>query len=100
MTLMAQSLAARGLDQAAVAERIANGQGNVAPPAPGRTLAQILRANVCTRFNAILGALFVVVVLVGPPQDALFGFVLVINTAIGVVRKCPAKRTLDSLAIL
>jgi cation-transporting P-type ATPase E len=97
---MAQSLAARGLDQAAVAERIANGQVNVAPPAPGRTLAQILRANVCTRFNAILGALFVVVVLVGPPQDALFGFVLVINTAIGVFQEVRAKRTLDSLAIL
>jgi cation-transporting P-type ATPase E len=93
-------LATQGLDQAAVAERIANGQVNVAPPAPGRTLAQILRANVCTRFNAILGALFVVVILVGPPQDALFGFVLVINTGIGVFQEVRAKRTLDGLAIL
>jgi cation-transporting ATPase E len=96
----APGLATRGLDQAAVAERIANGQVNVAPPAPGRTLAQILRANICTRFNAILGALFVVVILVGPPQDALFGFVLVINTAIGVFQEVRAKRTLDGLAIL
>jgi cation-transporting ATPase E len=94
------TLATRGLDRAAVAERVANGQVNVAPPVPGRSLAQILRANVCTRFNAILGVLFVVVIMVGPPQDALFGLVLVINTAIGVFQEVRAKRTLDSLAIL
>ena len=65
---------------------------------PGRTLGQILRANVCTRFNAILGTLFVVVLIVGPLQDALFGPVLVINTGIGVYQEVRAKRTLDNLA--
>jgi cation-transporting ATPase E len=38
---------------------------------------------VLTRFNAILGVLFVLVMIVGPPQDALFGMVLAVNTAIG-----------------
>ena len=70
------------------------------PPAPGRTVAQILRANVLTRFNAILGVLFVVVVVVGPVQDALFGVVLVVNTGFGVVQELRAKRALDRLAIL
>ena len=67
-----ESAAAAGLDRAAVRARVDAGQVNAAPPAPGRTVAQILRANALTRFNAILGAMFVVVVVVGPVQDALF----------------------------
>lgn len=62
-----------GLTELAVRARVDAGQVNSVPPAPGRSLAQILRANVLTRFNAILGALFVVVLVIGPPQDALFG---------------------------
>jgi cation-transporting P-type ATPase E len=92
--------AGQGLDQAQVRARVAAGQVNAAPLAPGRSLAQILRANVFTRFNAILGALLVVVLIVGPFQDALFGVVLVVNTAIGVFQELRAKRTLDRLAIL
>ena len=41
-----------------------------------------------TRFNAILGSLFVVVVIIGPPQDALFGAVLPVNTGSGWRRNC------------
>ncbi len=89
-----------GLDAAAVAARVQEGLVNVAPPTAGRTLPQILRANVFTRFNAILGTLFVVVIAVGPLQDALFGLVLVINTAVGIFQEMRAKRTLDRLAIL
>jgi hypothetical protein len=57
--------AAAGLDRAAVRARVAAGQVNTAPPGQGRTVGQILRANVLTRFNAIPGQLFVVV---GPPD--------------------------------
>jgi hypothetical protein len=45
-----------GLTELAVRARVDAGQVNSVPPAPGRSLAQILRANVLTRFNAILGA--------------------------------------------
>jgi len=72
-----QAAAAVGLDRAAVRARVEAGQVNTAPSVPGRTVAQILRVNVLTRFNAILGVMFVVVVVVGPVQDALFGVVLV-----------------------
>ena len=89
-----------GLDEAAVRARVREGLVNMAPPTAGRTVSQILRANVLTRFNAILGALFVIVLIVGPPQDGLFGAVLVVNTAIGVLQEVRAKRTLDRLAIL
>jgi cation-transporting ATPase E len=89
-----------GLTQAEVRHRVVAGLANTPPPAPGRTLAQILRANVLTRFNAILGALFVMVMIVGPPQDALFGVVLAVNTGIGVAQELRAKRALDKLVIL
>src|SRR5205807_881219 len=84
--------AVTGLTELAVRARTDAGQVNTVPPAPGRSLPQILRANVLTRFNAILGALFAVVLVVGPPQDALFGAVLVINTSIGVAQELRAKR--------
>jgi cation-transporting ATPase E len=93
-------VATGGLTELAVRARVDAGQVNTVPPAPGRSLAQILRANVLTRFNAILGALFVVVLVIGPPQDALFGVVLVVNTGIGVAQELRAKRALDRLAIL
>jgi hypothetical protein len=43
-----ESAAAAGLDCAAVRARVKAGQVNTAPPTPGRTVAQILRANVLT----------------------------------------------------
>src|SRR5262249_9979727 len=60
----------------------------------------ILRANILTRFNLILGALLAVILAVGQPQDALFGIVLVTNALIGIGQELRAKRTLDRLAVL
>jgi len=48
-----------GLTGAQVAERIAAGQVNSVEQASSRSTWQIIQANVLTRFNAILGALFV-----------------------------------------
>ena len=93
-------IAATGLRTEEVAERVSAGRVNTLPPAPGRTVGQIFRANLFTRFNAILGSLLVVVAVVGPPQDALFGVVLAANTAIGIFQELRTKRTLDRLAIL
>jgi cation-transporting ATPase E len=90
----------RGLTATEVAERIARGAVNDVPPVPTRSVAQIIRANVLTRFNAILGAMLAVIVVVGPFQDALFGLVLVANAAIGIVQELRAKRTLERLSVL
>ncbi len=90
----------RGLEPHMVAERLAAGLSNAVPHSPARTIGQILRANVLTRFNAILGSLFIVAIVVGPPQDAFFGIVLAANTAIGVAQEWRAKRTLDRLSVL
>ena len=90
----------RGLTSAEVAERLADGRVNDVPSAPTRTVAQIVRANVFTRFNALLGGMLAVILVVGPPQDALFGFVLIANALIGIVQELRAKRTLDRLTVL
>jgi cation-transporting ATPase E len=91
---------ATGLSAAEVAERVARGLANVVPSAPSRTLGEILRANVVTRFNLLLGGLLAVILVVGPLQDALFGLVIVANTAIGVLQEVRAKRTLERLALV
>jgi cation-transporting ATPase E len=89
-----------GLSPAEVARRIGAGEVNDVPLRSSRSTAEIVRANVFTRFNAIIGVLFLVILVVGPVQDGLFGFVIVANTAIGIVQELRAKRTLDSLAVI
>jgi cation-transporting ATPase E len=89
-----------GLDAAAVAARTAAGLVNRVPRRTSRPVREIVRANVFTRFNALLGGLLAVILVVGPLQDALFGIVLVTNTLIGIVQELRAKRSLDRLALL
>src|SRR5215472_9597487 len=89
-----------GLTSQEVAQRHADGRGNEQGRQPTRTVAQILRANVLTRFNAILLGLFVIILIVGPVQDGLFGLVLVANSGIGILQELRAKRTLDRLSVL
>nr|WP_232012002.1 HAD-IC family P-type ATPase [Actinomyces slackii] len=90
----------QGLSAAEVAQRVQAGQTNEYRERTSRSAAQILRANVLTIFNAILGAALVVVLVVGHPADALFGFVLLLNTATGTLAEIRAKRALDRLAVL
>jgi cation-transporting P-type ATPase E len=89
-----------GLTAAEVRERVERDQTNASAERTSRTYGEILRANIFTRFNAILGTLLVVILSVGEPQDALFGIVLVSNALIGIVQEIRAKRTLDHLAVL
>jgi cation-transporting ATPase E len=89
-----------GLTDADVRDRVARGAVNDTGERTSRTIGEIVRANVFTRFNAILGALLVVILIVGPIQDATFGIILIANAAIGIVQELRAKRTLDHLAVL
>src|SRR3974390_2486323 len=88
-----------GLSDAEVDQRVAEGLTNASGERPSRSVTEILRANLFTRFNFILGALLVVILVVGQIQDALFGIVLVANALIGIVQELRAKRTLDRLAL-
>ncbi len=89
-----------GLTAAEVAERVARGATNASGARASRTLVEIAKANILTRFNAILGAMLVVILALREPGDALFGVVLVSNVLIGVVQEWSAKRKLDQLAVL
>lgn len=95
------ALQATGLTAAEVRQRTEAGYVNVVPQGPSRTTGDILRANLITRFNILLTVLlFVVLVVIREPRDALFGIVLVTNAAIGIVQELRAKRTLDRLELL
>ncbi|MFI0232245.1 HAD-IC family P-type ATPase [Streptomyces sp. NPDC017086] len=89
-----------GLTRAEVADRVARGQVNDIPVRSSRSLGEIVRANVLTRFNAIIGVLWLIMLFVAPIQDSLFGFVILANTGIGIVQEWRAKQTLDSLAVI
>ena len=89
-----------GLSTAEVAERVAKGQRNDLPPRSGRTVGEIVRANVFTRINAILAVLLGFVLATGSWINGLFGLLIIANSGIGIVQELRAKRTLDSLAVV
>ncbi|WP_421120090.1 HAD-IC family P-type ATPase [Aquihabitans daechungensis] len=89
-----------GLTSAEVAARVAAGETNAVDEHTSRTVEEIVRANVLTRFNAILAVLAVAVLATGRFGDALFAIVLVVNAIIGIGQEVRAKRTLDRLAVL
>ncbi|WP_149179285.1 HAD-IC family P-type ATPase [Streptomyces sp. TRM49041] len=89
-----------GLTRAEVAERVARGEVNDVPVRSSRSAVDIVRGNVLTRFNAIIGVLWVIMLVVAPIQDSLFGFVIVANTGIGIIQELRAKKTLDGLAVI
>ncbi|MFF3245513.1 HAD-IC family P-type ATPase [Streptomyces sp. NPDC002870] len=89
-----------GLTTAEVAERVARGEVNDVPVRSSRSTADIVRGNVFTRFNLIIGVLWVIMFFVAPIQDSLFGFVIIANTGIGIIQELRAKKTLDGLAVI
>src|SRR5437016_2580553 len=89
-----------GLSSGQVAERRSRGLTNAGGERTSGPVAEILRANIFTRFNLLLGVLLAVILVAGQPQDALFGIVLVTNALIGIAQELRAKRTLDRLAVL
>ena len=99
-TTVQDTPAPSGLTTAEVAERLADGRVNDVPDAPVRTTSEIFRANVLTPINAIMGALFALILVAGFPGDALFAGVIVSNSIIGTVQELRARRTLTNLAVL
>ena len=89
-----------GLSDAEVAARVAEGKTNDVPNRASRSVADIVRANVLTRINAILGVLFAIVLATGSLINGLFGLLIVANSAIGIIQELRAKKTLDNLAIV
>jgi cation-transporting P-type ATPase E len=91
---------AAGLTRAEVAQRIADGRANDVPSRATRSVADIVRANVFTRINAILAVLFAIVLATGSLINGLFGLLIIVNSVVGMVQELRAKQTLDRLSIV
>ncbi|PLS28631.1 HAD-IC family P-type ATPase [Bifidobacterium parmae] len=89
-----------GLTAAEVRARVSSGAVNKVKDSTSRSVKDIVRANVFTLFNGIILAAMILVLATGSWKDAVFGFVIIINTGIGIVTELRAKRTLDRLSIL
>lgn len=89
-----------GLTSSEVTRRRLAGLTNEVELKTSRSVADIIRGNLLTRFNAIIVSLLVVVLVFGDPIDAMFGFVMVFNSLIGIVQEIRAKRSLDALRVL
>jgi magnesium-transporting ATPase (P-type) len=94
------TVAADGLTQSEVRQRLNDCRSNLTRDITSRSVGDILKANLMTRFNALLGTMLVVIIIVGPIQDAAFGLILVANALIGIAQELRAKVTLDRLAII
>ncbi|MGV9800128.1 HAD-IC family P-type ATPase, partial [Mycobacterium sp. NPDC003449] len=94
------TLTATGLSDADVEQRIAEGKTNDVPTRAARSVSDIVRGNVFTRINAILGVLFVIVMSTGSVINGAFGLLIIANSAIGIIQELRAKQTLDKLAIV
>jgi cation-transporting ATPase E len=94
-------VAVSGLTAAEVAERVARGQTNDVADVSSRSLGSIIRENTLTSFNLVIGAMWALMFIARAPiQDSLFGFVIVFNSAIGIIQEWRAKRTLDRLSLV
>ena len=89
-----------GLSTAEVSERVAAGKVNKVDDSSSRSLGEIIRGNVFTRFNALITVLAVVVLVIGVARDALFAAVMVINAVIGIAQELRSKATLDRLSVV
>lgn len=89
-----------GLSDVEVAQRVAEGKTNDVPTRAARSVSEIIRGNVFTRINAILGVLLIIVLSTGSVINGAFGLLIVANSAIGIIQELRAKQTLDKLAIV
>jgi len=89
-----------GLTAEEVRARVDRGDVNRVDTGTSRSLAEIVRSNTLTRVNAIYLVLFLVVLSTGHLLDGLFGLLIVVNSAAGMIQEVRAKRTLDRLALL
>jgi magnesium-transporting ATPase (P-type) len=88
----------RGLSSADAAKRLR--KLGSPPDASSRSVSSIVAGNVFTLFNAIIGVFFVLILSLGLFADAVFGFIAIVNSYIGIRQELNAKKTLDELAVL
>jgi magnesium-transporting ATPase (P-type) len=88
----------RGLSEADAVRALAARPAR--PARAGRSYASIVRHNVFTLPNTVLGVVGVATLALGEVADALFLAIVVANAAIGSTQEIRAKRALERLAAL
>ena len=89
-----------GLTSAEAARLAAQGHANVDAGVKTRSVANIVRENICTLFNAVNLVLAIFVLFTGSFKNMLFMIVIVCNTVIGIVQEVRSKRVTDRLSIV
>ncbi|MDM8270912.1 HAD-IC family P-type ATPase [Thermophilibacter provencensis] len=92
--------ALRGLTDAEVAARVAEGRTNANTDVKTKSVRQIVAEHALTLFNGVNLALAVLVLLTGQYRNMLFMCVVGANLLIGVSQEIRAKRMVDKLTIL
>ena len=95
-----ETYATEGLTQEELALRVQLRLTNAVSSSSSRSIASILRANLFTLFNAVVGGSFIILLILGQWRDAIFGVIVIANIGIGVVQEFRSKRTLDRLALI
>ncbi len=89
-----------GLTAQQVRARQEEGLVNAQPPRVTKSVAQILRDNICTFFNAINAGIFVSLLFVESYTNMLFMGVVLSNLLIGIIQELRAKRAVERLSVL
>jgi cation-transporting ATPase E len=89
-----------GLRPDEVLVRARAGLDNRQPTGSSRSLLSILRGNLLTLFNAVVGGCSLLLLALGQWQDAVFGLAVLANVVIGIAQEYRAKRILDTLTLL
>ncbi|MCL2742168.1 MAG: HAD-IC family P-type ATPase, partial [Oscillospiraceae bacterium] len=89
-----------GLSAEEVARRAACGLSNAQPKSNAKSIPRIIRDNAFTFFNAFNLALALLIAAVGEYKEMLFMFVIVSNTAIGIVQEIRSKLIVEKLSLI
>lgn len=65
-----------------------------------KTIPQILKDNICTVFNLLNFIIAVSLAMVGAWKNIFFIFIILINTAVGIIQEIKAKRQIEKLTLL
>ena len=100
VTSPANPFTLKGLTASEVEERITAGKVNVNTGLKTKSVRELVMDNVCTLFNLINLVLAALVVLTGAWKNLTFLFIVLANTAIGIMQALRSKRLVDRLTLL
>lgn len=90
----------KGLSSEEVVDRKSSGYVNSYGEDMTRSTKNIIWKNSFTLFNVIIIALAIIVMLTGEIKNAIFFWVAIINSSIGIYQEIKAKKTIEKLTLL